>query len=120
MKIALATGDGINVNKHFGSAPYFVIAEADASGYTILESRENTGAREQTDKEHNQARFEATVALVSDCKAVIAAKIGRSAVSELLRSDIQALEQAGAIETLLAGYVKYLARGGFRPAKQPE
>ncbi|MDR1062159.1 MAG: hypothetical protein LBL83_13350 [Clostridiales bacterium] len=123
--VALATGDGKAVNSHFGNAPFFVVAEVTGSGYTILERRENEGAhenegareneggREQTLKEHNQSKFEQTIALVSDCGAVIAAKIGRAAAGELQRRGIQALEQAGAIEDLLARYAKWLGKGGY-------
>jgi predicted Fe-Mo cluster-binding NifX family protein len=117
--VALATGDGRIVNSHFGSAPLFVIAEVSGSGYAILELRENGGAREngaahgQTPREHNQSKFEQTIALVSDCGAVIAAKIGRAAAGELQRRGVQALEQAGAIEDLLARYAKWLGKGGY-------
>jgi predicted Fe-Mo cluster-binding NifX family protein len=114
MKLALATDNGTAVNKHFGDAPYFVIARADETGYEVIEQRANTGALDMTDKERNHTRFEVTVALVSDCGCVIAAKIGRAAVSELQRAGIQALEQSGEIEDLLARYVKYLAKGGYK------
>jgi nitrogen fixation protein NifB len=116
MKIALATSDGETVNRHFGNTPYFVIAEVTPDGFEMLESRENNGGCGLTLKELNINCFDETVALVSDCGAVIAAKIGRAAVSELQRNNIQALEQAGSIESLLARYAKYLGRGGYRPA----
>ena len=114
MKIALASNDGKTVNTHFNSTPGFIIAQADDSGYRITERRENNGGNGLTLKELNSACFDSTIALISDCEAVIAAKIGRAAVSALLRRNIQALEQTGDIEDLLDKYVKYLGKNGYK------
>ncbi|MDR1440421.1 MAG: hypothetical protein LBJ10_10635, partial [Clostridiales bacterium] len=113
-RVALATNDGRRVNAHFGNSPYFVIADVTGSGFEIAETRANGAAGgELAPKEHNQTRFDAAIALVSDCGAVIASKIGRASASELQRRRMQALEQSGSIEDLLAGYTKYLGKNGF-------
>ncbi|GHV12789.1 hypothetical protein FACS1894219_06380 [Clostridia bacterium] len=120
MKIALASSDGVSVNKHFGSTPFFTIAEVDANGFNIIERRENEFVFDQPEKEHNKTKFEDTVKLISDCNSVIAAKIGRAAVSELQIKNIQALEQVGSIDELLSRYVKYLGNGDFKAGTSAE
>ncbi|MDR1320239.1 MAG: radical SAM protein [Gracilibacteraceae bacterium] len=118
MKIALATGDGKMVAQHFGHTPLFVIAEVDENGWQIMETRVNTPACDRG--EHSHAQFAAGAALISDCAAVIAAKIGPFAQNGLSAMGITPLEKTGFCEEILDGYARYLARKnspgrGYRP-----
>ena len=125
MKIALASSDGKFVSRHFGNTPLFYIAEVDSKGWSITEKRENTPACAGNDagcgeastvgNKHNHERFTESVKIISDCGAVICARIGNFAQNGLNAIGIQALEKPGFIEDLLDSYVKYMARTAKKP-----
>jgi len=108
MKVALATSDGAFVAKHFGNTPSFLIAEVDEKGWRVLEKRENAPACDHTGHDHE--RFYQSADIISDCGAVICARIGGFAQDVLSKMGIQALEKAGFCDEILDGYVKYLSK----------
>jgi nitrogen fixation protein NifB len=113
VKIALASGDGAFVAKHFGNTPQFIIAEVDADGWRIVEKRKNDPACDHSQLgalEHSHERFTKSATLISDCDAVICAQIGGFASKGLARMGIQGLEKVGFCDDILNSYVKYLAR----------
>jgi nitrogen fixation protein NifX len=80
------------VSRHFGNTPYFVIAEADSTQWTIVERRENTPACAEGGYEHG--RFTESVKVIDDCGAVICSRIGGFAQDSLRAMGIQPLEKA--------------------------
>jgi nitrogen fixation protein NifB len=108
MKVALATSDGAFVSKHFGDTPYFLVAEVDSQGWRIIEKRENVPVCDHAERNHD--RFDKSAAVISDCGAVICARIGNFVQGGLRELGIQPLEKAGFCDEILDGYVKYLGK----------
>jgi nitrogen fixation protein NifB len=120
MKIAFASNDEVFVSQHFGHSRKFVIAEIDEKTYEykILEVRQNDAPCEM--KEHDEEKFEKSVNLISDCKALFATKAGNHAKSRLQLEGVQVLEKPGFITELLDEYIKYLKRPLFGQRKHRE
>ncbi|HOQ07637.1 MAG TPA: radical SAM protein [Clostridiales bacterium] len=120
MKIAFASNDGVYVSQHFGHARKFVIVELDDITHArrCLETRENDSPC--TLGEHDEEKFERSVMLVADCKALFCAKAGNYAHVRLSRVGVQVIERHGFIEELLEDYVRYLKRPLFGGRKRRE
>jgi nitrogen fixation protein NifB len=118
MRIAFTSNDEVYVSQHFGHARKFVIAEIDEKlfEYTILEVRLNDAPC--SFKEHDDEKFEKSVSLIADCKALFTVKAGNYAKSRL--QGIQILEKPGFITELLDEYIKYLKRPIFGVHKHRE
>ena len=76
VKIAIASSDGIVVNRHFGKAEKFYIAEADTEdySYSIIEERDVTPVCKV--EGHDDDALAAAVKNLSDCRYVIVSRIG--------------------------------------------
>ncbi|MDR1834822.1 MAG: hypothetical protein LBQ96_03380, partial [Fusobacteriaceae bacterium] len=121
MRLAFASNDGIFVSQHFGHAQRFAIVDIDetADTWRFVEKRENISHCVMG--EHDPEKLERSVALLSDCKVLFAAKVGNYVKSRLQLEGIQVLEKPGVIEDLIAGYQNYLkrlVRGGIRNGKR--
>jgi predicted Fe-Mo cluster-binding NifX family protein len=94
MKVAVASENGAVVHEHFGHATQFLIYEIEEEGCRLVEIRKNhpaCGTAPQGDGEgHSEDRLQDSVELVSDCRAVVVAQIGRGAVEKLSSRGIQA------------------------------
>lgn len=116
MKIAFASNDGVYVAQHFGHARRFVIAEIDDAthAWRYLETRENDSPCMLG--EHDESKFEKSVGLVADCRALFCSKAGNYAQVRLGGLGVWVIERNGFIEELIAGYIKYLERpfGGYK------
>lgn len=113
MRLAFAANDGKFVAQHFGHALRFYIVDLNESDFSwqCAQIRENTAPCEAG--EHDHEKLEQSVALLSDCRVLFAAKAGNYAQARLQLAGIQVLEQPGFITELLEGYVKYLQRPKF-------
>jgi nitrogen fixation protein NifB len=118
MKIAFASNDGVYVSQHFGHAQRFVIAEIDDVTYVRrhLETRENDSPCRFG--EHDAEKFDRSIGLVADCKALFCAKAGNHAQVRLGSMGVQVLERHGFIDELLDDYVRYLKRPLFGGPKR--
>lgn len=76
VRIAIASSDGIVVNRHFGKAEKFYIAEADTSDYSykIVEEREVTPVCKV--EGHDDDALALAVKNLSDCRYLIVSRIG--------------------------------------------
>jgi predicted Fe-Mo cluster-binding NifX family protein len=99
-RIALASTDGKVIHQHFGRATQFVIVDIHAQSYAVVERRDTEPIC--NDYAHDDNALAETVALLGDCAAVFAAKIGQGAVNALQRAGIRAFEAPGAVEDILA------------------
>ena len=79
-KIAFASSDGVRIDRHFGAADRFYIAELDTEkeDYELTESRDalppcNGGS-------HDISRFDAVIETLSDVSAIVAQRIGPGAL----------------------------------------
>ncbi len=80
-RIAAATGDGENVNEHFGRACRFDIYEIEERQWRFLEARGNVPAC--SGQEHDGDLLERTADLLSDCRGVVVAQIGPGGLSTI-------------------------------------
>ncbi|MDR1533240.1 MAG: radical SAM protein [Clostridiales bacterium] len=104
-------------DKHFGKTEEFIIVRVSPTGWNIIETRKiPPGCRDCG--AHDQAATAAVLDELSDCGAVLAARIGPPVQAELERRGIQALEVSGERDRILRRYAAYLALGR-RPARKP-
>lgn len=99
-RIAVASRDGEIVTDHFGGCPRFLLVGVDAAGRYQLEGFRDvvppclTGA-------HSAASMADAVEALSDCRIVVARKIGPPAAAALRRRGIAVLEYPGRVEDAL-------------------
>lgn len=73
MQIAVATSDGKTVNQHFGSASKIIIYDTDSQ--STVKTADFGGQAECSCGNGNES-IESRLAVVSDCKYIIASRIG--------------------------------------------
>ncbi|MDR1570918.1 MAG: dinitrogenase iron-molybdenum cofactor biosynthesis protein [Clostridiales Family XIII bacterium] len=108
MKIAVTTTDRLTLHRHFGQAESFHILEFSEDGseweFTDLrEARKACGGGG-----HDTAAFDGIIALLSDCDAVVAGKIGPGAYEYLASRGLRAFEATGALEKVIPAVYKSL------------
>jgi predicted Fe-Mo cluster-binding NifX family protein len=84
----VASSDGKFINRHFGHAEQFLIFEIAKDDCKYVETRSTTPLCD--DQEHSDDRLAGIVKLISDCRAVLVAKIGPGALDRLQSQGIQA------------------------------
>lgn len=80
-RVALASSDGIVVNRHFGKADTFLVFEQRNNHFEYIEKR--TVIPCCIGGNHADNGFDETVGILSDCSAVVVAKIGSGAADYL-------------------------------------
>lgn len=93
-RIALASSDGVHIDRHFGASDGFLIVEAAEDGTFWEVERRQVKAPCQHGYHDNGAMLEAVQAL-SDCRYVVAEAIGPGAQKALERQGILPLEIDG-------------------------
>jgi predicted Fe-Mo cluster-binding NifX family protein len=102
MKVAIGTGDGVTVTEHFGYSLQFQIWDFSGPAPKLLEVRRNIPAcGANRDDENARDPMDVSVDLVSDCGAVVVARIGECAVNRLDALGILSFETDDAVETAL-------------------
>ena len=116
-KIAVATSDGENVDLHFGSTKVFQIYQAEGEKFDFLESRKvinadnaqiagcncgEGGGNNCGGKEKSEA-----VEILSDCRAVVCAKIGRNILKQLELRAISSFDVSIPVKEALEKIVTY-------------
>ena len=116
MKVAIGTGDGITVTEHFGFATQFQIWDFSGATPKLIESRRNLPAcGANRDDGGAPDPMDVSVGLVSDCGAVVVARIGECAVNRLNALGILAFETEDTIGTAL----RELAESGLITERAP-
>ncbi|MDQ1289889.1 MAG: hypothetical protein QG622_3455 [Actinomycetota bacterium] len=93
MRIAVARADGAEENAHFGYAERFSIYDVNDTGTHLVDERDATG--HCLGHGGDQALLHRSVALVADCVAVVALRIGPCARRALDAEGVLALEHPG-------------------------
>ena len=126
-KIALASSDGVNVDEHFGAASSFLIYEVSDEGeFSLLGRRDCDGADVapagtgiagcnpapggcggQGNGFGQGAAVSAKVLLVSDCRSVVAARIGFNVTKQLERKAISGFDVECTVQEALEKITKY-------------
>ncbi len=92
MRVAVVSSDGKVINQHFGKASRFLIFEVGDGKIQLIEVRENTPLCGSADNGHTDEALDRTISLISDCRAVLCARIGGGAEEELIKNGIRPLE----------------------------
>lgn len=128
-KIAIASSDGINVDIHFGAAQSFLIyAVKDDGTFSEQEKRDVPETAEITSNTNSSnggcgnggagchgngggcgqgAGISPKVELISDCRCVVAAKIGFNVIKQLERKAIASFDVETTVQEALEKITKY-------------
>lgn len=108
VRVAVASGDRIMVNLHFGRAQEFLIFEASAGGNAMVDVRQVPRYCHGEDScSEGEVLLPQIFELLSDCQYLLASRVGRPPGEYLERRGIRCLETDGFIDEVLAA----LARG---------
>ncbi|MBU1567973.1 MAG: radical SAM protein [Proteobacteria bacterium] len=94
--VAVATEEGILVNKHLGEARSLQIWERTTDGFRKVEERPTPAIGGGIKRWHQLAR------VLGDCRAVLVSGVGQTPFDILTKSGVKPLEAAGFIEEGLA------------------
>jgi len=102
MKVAVISSDGKVVNQHFGKAFRFYIFEVDCGKVQFIEVRETTPLCGSSEHGNSDAVLSRTISLISDCKALLCARIGSRPQEELRKNGIKPIEASCFIDEALS------------------
>lgn len=123
-KIAVATSDSVNVDLHFGSTEVFLIYQVDGQKYEFLESRKvldranapkigcncGDGGGNSCGGGNNSCgggEQSEAVELLSDCRAIVCAKIGRNIIRQFELRAISTFDITLPVKEALEKIVEY-------------
>ncbi len=123
-KIAVASSDGNVVDLHFGSTSFFRIYTVDGLNYSFTEVRAVEGVETNNQDKcqdrchdghgrgcgdgcHTLGGRQHSVEIISDCRAVVAAKIGRNILKQLESKAISAFDIQMNVEEALSKIIAY-------------
>lgn len=110
MKVAVVSSDGKVINQHFGKASRFLIFEVDDGEIRFIEERANKPVCGSAEYGHSDNALSNTISLISDCKAVLCARIGGGAEQELRKSGISPVEAPYFIDEALEKYERWIKK----------
>lgn len=119
MRIAVASKSGTEVDQHFGHAERFLIYDFN-HGHPLQVAEVQVEKYCSFDPDHpfRHRQFDAIVAALEGCRAVVTAMIGPLPKQELLKAGIEAVSTEGPIEEALRLAHKTLCGcGGQGPKK---
>ena len=116
MKVAIGTGDGVFVTEHFGYATQFQIWDLAGDVPRLVETRRNLPACGSGPRADANALMDRSVETVSDCRAVVVARIGECALTRLTALGIFAFEADEPVDVALREIVAFLAEQASVPA----
>lgn len=99
IRIALASSDGKMIDRHFGHAEQFYVADVEEDGWRFVALRQVE--RACVDYKHGDGAFEAVFGVLSDCRAVFVNCIGQAASAFLIGKGMRVFETEGAIADVL-------------------
>ena len=108
MKVAVVSSDGKVINQHFGKASRFLIFEVDDGKIRFIEERVSAPVCGSAENGHSDNSLGRTFSLISDCKAVLCARIGGGAEEELRKGGITPVEAPYLIEEALIKYGRWI------------
>lgn len=111
--VAVATEEGILVNKHLGEARSLEIWERAGEGFRKVEERPTPTVGGGIKRWHQLAR------VLGDCRAVLVSGVGQTPFDILVKSGVQPVEAAGFIEDGLASVFENRNTAFLRGRKNP-
>ena len=106
-KIAVASSDGIVVNRHFGRADTFYIYDVSENGSDVRLSDIRHVNPVCHGGEHDEADILFNVSQLGDCTHVLVEKIGQMAAYALERQGVSPMELPGIITESIQRLVSY-------------
>lgn len=105
-RVAVASSDGIMVDRHYGRADrFFIYSVDDDEGFDVYEEREVPPVC--MDGSHVKTVMEESVRRFSDCRYVVAVRIGVAAAQALTAAGIVGMELPGSVEDAIVRVWKY-------------
>lgn len=101
IRVAVASGSGELVDKHFATSSFFYIYEYDGGLWRRLEIRPNADVACACDQGLNHRSFDLLGNLLADCHFIVAFRIGPAAAIALFQRGIRAHVAFGPIEEVL-------------------
>ncbi len=101
MRVAVVSSDGKVINQHFGKASSFLIFEVDCGNIRFIEVRETTPLCGSAECGHADDALSRTISLISDCEAMLCARIGCGAEEGLREKGIKPIEAPYFIQEVL-------------------
>ncbi len=105
-KIAVATSDGIVVNQHFGRADAFRIYDVNEDN-TVHFAEERKVVPVCQAGTHEDTKMRENCRSLSDCKYVLASRIGQGAINALEHQGVSPMELPGVIEESIKRLIAY-------------
>ena len=105
IRIAVASSDGIVVNKHFGRTETFYIYDWDDEDLEQVEIREVTPVCEGGN--HDEEKLIENAKTISDCQYLLVARIGPGASKVVESFGIEPMEIPGMILDVIEELIKY-------------
>ena len=114
-KIAVASSDGVNVDIHFGAAQSFLICAVKDDGTFSEQEKRNVPKTAESSNGGcgngggcgQGAGISPKVELISDCRCVVAAKIGFNVIKQLERKAIASFDVETTVQEALEKITKY-------------
>lgn len=107
-RIAVASNDGYMIDKHFGKTNAFLIFDIDCNGWKFSEKRTVTPLCNNCGDEDEG--YSSILNTLSDCTAVIAARIGMKTRRSFEMNSITVFEQADYIDNALEKLSSYYTK----------
>lgn len=105
-RVAVASSDGESVNRHYGKADsFFIYSVNDEEGFELVEERKVKPVC--LGESHLKNEMEESTARFTDCRYLVAAKIGTGADASLNARGITTMELPGSIEDAIIKVWKY-------------
>lgn len=113
--IAVASTDGINIDKHFGASDsFFIIRVNDDETYENLGERvvdesehNNTNCGESSCGGHSDPKIQKKVETISDCRCLLCNKCGPGSEKQLGKKNIATFEINIKLDEALKTIIKY-------------
>ncbi len=106
LKVAVASGDGIVVNKHFGHANQFLIYEIRDENISYVETRSVNPVCNR--KDHDDEKLENNMDAIKDCSYLLVSRIGYGASVIAEKKGIEPYEIPGIITESIKKLIKYI------------
>jgi predicted Fe-Mo cluster-binding NifX family protein len=100
-RIAIATGDGVTSDQHFGQAKEFHVFAVDDSKYEWIGARRVAPVCGNCGQAHEDKDFDSIAELLRDCDTIAVSKIGPGAVRYLRGENFRVFEAHGEIKNIL-------------------
>jgi nitrogen fixation protein NifB len=110
-RVAVTSADGVLINQHFGHARHFLIYDLERDGTGVLAEKREVKPWCESDKHRDDEPGAPEIARdITDCMAVLTARIGPPARKKLELSGVSVFEEHSAIDEALKKLAFYYSK----------